>query len=141
MFHGISGIRLYEFYRQGKLSATVALTSANPISLFVQVPRQWATCDYSTDASCGDWYTGELHWIAITTCTGFCVGLLRWAFEYPENMPGIFQEITSCHVDPKWSPLTYLLSAISLGGGAALGPEQALVSALRPLVVCGRTDR
>ncbi len=91
------------------------------------MPKQWDTCDYNTDANCGDWYSGKLHWIAVTACAGFAVGLLRWVFEYPENMPGIFQEITMCHVDPKWSPLTYLISAISLGGGASLGPEQALV--------------
>ncbi len=63
----------------------------------------------------------------VTTGTGFVVGTLRWAFEYPENLPGIFQEIYDYHVHWEWSPLTLLLSALSLAGGASLGPEAALV--------------
>ncbi len=58
------------------------------------------------------------------------MGMIRWAFSYPETLPGIFQEILTCHVDPKWSPLTFVISAISLAGGATLGPEQGLVRVL-----------
>ena len=64
----------------------------------------------------------------MTTGAGFLVGCLRVLMKYPENLPGFFKEVTDCHVDPTWAPHTVLLSAISLAGGANLGPEQAMVS-------------
>jgi H+/Cl- antiporter ClcA len=73
------------------------------------------------------WYNGEHYWIFISGATGFLVGLVRWTFDYPSNLPGIFKEIQTYHVDPKWVCVTYLCSALSLAGGATLGPEQALV--------------
>ncbi len=79
------------------------------------------------DKHCGDWYNGHLYFIVIVGGAGFAVGLIRWTFEFPDNLPGLFAEVTNFHVDPKWSPLTYIISAISLGGGATLGPEQGLV--------------
>jgi hypothetical protein len=53
--------------------------------------------------------------------------LNRLLLNYPETIPGLFKEIEEYHVNPKNAPATILLSAISLGGGACLGPEQALV--------------
>ena len=50
----------------------------------------------------------------------------RVLLKYPESIDGIFKEIEHYHVNPKYAPATILLSAISLGGGACLGPEQAL---------------
>ena len=44
-----------------------------------------------------------------------------------ETIDGIFKEINTYHVDHTIAPQTILLSVISLGGGASLGPEQALV--------------
>lgn len=55
------------------------------------------------------------------------IAYFRWTFEYPEDMAGIFKEISTYHVDYYWSPLTVLISTVSLAGGASLGPEQALV--------------
>lgn len=52
--------------------------------------------------------------------------MIRWTFTYPDNLPGIFKEIQTYHVDPKWMGVTYTISALSLAGGATLGPEQAL---------------
>ena len=65
------------------------------------------------------------------------MGSLRVLMKYPENLPGFFKEVTDCHVDPTWAPHTVLLSAISLAGGANLGPEQAMV---RRLSVCCDDD-
>lgn len=75
-----------------------------------------------------DFYTGEKTWIIITTVTGLIVGLIRFFSKYPEDLPGLFKEIHSYHVEPKWAPWSFLISLISLAGGACLGPEQALVS-------------
>lgn len=63
----------------------------------------------------------------MTTGAGFLVGSLRVLMKYPENLPGFFKEVTDCHVDPTWALHTVLLSALSLAGGANLGPEQAMV--------------
>ena len=52
----------------------------------------------------------------------------RVLLNYPEKIDGIFKEISHYHVEPSTAPATILLSAISLGGGCSLGPEQALVS-------------
>lgn len=87
-------------------------------------------CNYDKDINCGYWYNGKKYFIAIVGGAGFTIGVIRWAFSYPDNLPGIFKDIQSFHVDPKWIPITYLISALSLGGGATLGPEQALVSLL-----------
>ena len=61
-------------------------------------------------------------------CTGLIVGTIRWVFSFPDDLPGFFKEVTTCHVDPHHMPLTFILSAVSIAGGASLGPEQALVS-------------
>lgn len=68
----------------------------------------------------------------VTSGAGFLVGCLRVLMKYPDNLPGFFKEVTDCHVDPHWALPTVLLSAISLGGGANLGPEQAMVRACLP---------
>ncbi len=54
--------------------------------------------------------------------------MIRWTFDYPDNLAGIFKEIKTYHVESKWVGVTYCISALSLAGGATLGPEQALVS-------------
>lgn len=71
-------------------------------------------------------YSGSLWWILVLFVTGLTVGLMRFFIGYPDDMPGLFKEIHSYHVDPKWAPWTFLLSLVSLSGGATLGPEQAL---------------
>ena len=69
----------------------------------------------------------QWYWVYVTSGAGFLVGCLRVLMKYPENLPGFFKEVTDCHVDPTWALHTVLLSAISLAGGANLGPEQAMV--------------
>ncbi len=55
------------------------------------------------------------------------MGLLRTITHFPEDLPGFFKEVQSCHVDYTHGPQVYLLSALSVAGGASLGPEMALV--------------
>ena len=93
------------------------------------MPKQYVTCDYGdSDKNCGNWYSGEKYWIAISGGSGLLVGLIRYFTSYPHNLPGLFKDIHDFHVHPDWAPVTFLISAISLSGGATLGPEQALVS-------------
>ena len=93
----------------------------------MQMPEKWATCSYDDDSDCGDYYTGEKWWIAVSGLTGLGVGIFRWATNYPHDLAGLFQEINEMHVDWRWTPHTFLISMASLCGGATLGPEQALV--------------
>jgi H+/Cl- antiporter ClcA len=90
------------------------------------VPKEWVNNGSFDEASDTDFYAGKTSWIFITGGTGLLVGLVRWLYSYPDNLPGIFKEIGDYHVDPTWSPLTVFISAASLAGGASLGPEQAM---------------
>ena len=63
----------------------------------------------------------------MTSMTGLAVGTLRWITKYPRVSPGFIDEINSGHVDPTYVLHTLLISAISVSGGACLGPELALV--------------
>jgi len=94
------------------------------------------TCNFAeqkTDPSCicdkyknFDEYAGEKYWVGIIAFTGFIVGCIRHFTKYPDDLPGIFKEILDYHVHWEWSFLTFVISTISLSGGACLGPEQAL---------------
>lgn len=96
----------------------------------LQIPKQYVTCDWGNDPDCGEWYSGEKYWILISGGAGLLIGLIRYATSYPDNLPGIFKDIQVFHVEPKWAPVTFIISLISLSGGATLGPEQALVTLL-----------
>lgn len=84
-------------------------------------------CNFDDDSECGNYYNGQKWWIAYSGGCGLLVGLMRYFLSYPATLPGIFKDIQDFHVDPKWAPITFCISAISLCGGATLGPEQALV--------------
>jgi len=95
-----------------------------------KIPKEWV--EHSGMESFGEisFYAGKPYYILITGGTGLLVGILRYASKYPETIPGIFKEINECHVNPETAPYTVLFSAMSLAGGASLGPEQALVGSL-----------
>lgn len=124
-FLGTSGFLKVMFF-VCLVSCIMGVVAAGFMNFVDQIPKQWDDCDYGQDSSCGDFYNGQLYWVWITTGGGFCVGLIRWAFYYPTNLPGLFADVQNFHVDPKWIIFTFTLSAISLGCGATLGPEQAL---------------
>ena len=63
----------------------------------------------------------------IPSGAGIVIGLIRWGFAFPDDLPGIFQEIHESYVHWEWCPLTLLICAVSLGSGASLGPEAGLV--------------
>jgi H+/Cl- antiporter ClcA len=54
------------------------------------------------------------------------VGLLRRLMRLPEELPGLIADLQEEHVNPRLVPGTVLVSAVSLLGGASLGPEKAL---------------
>jgi H+/Cl- antiporter ClcA len=74
------------------------------------------------------WLGGHWWWVAITAGAGLIVGLLHRLLRVPERTPGIIAEISTGQVDAPLVPAMVLISAVSLIGGASLGPEKALGS-------------
>jgi H+/Cl- antiporter ClcA len=80
------------------------------------------------DVSDPGWFGGHWWWVAVTAGAGVVVGLLRTVTKLPPRVPGLIADIQSEHVDPALVPGIVAVSAVSLIGGASLGPEQALGS-------------
>jgi H+/Cl- antiporter ClcA len=74
------------------------------------------------------WLGGHWWWVAVAVAAGFVVGVLHWLLKFPAQTPGIIAEIKTGQVEERLVPATVLISAISLIGGASLGPEKALGS-------------
>jgi H+/Cl- antiporter ClcA len=72
------------------------------------------------------WFGGHWWWVAVTAAAGVVVGLLRRLMRLPEEIPGLFADLKSEHVDIGLVPGIAAVSAVSLIGGASLGPEKAL---------------
>ena len=72
------------------------------------------------------WFGGHWWWVAVTAAAGVVVGLLRRLTRLPEQVPGLFDDLKSGHVEPRLVPGIVAVSAVSLIGGASLGPEKAL---------------
>jgi chloride channel protein, CIC family len=74
------------------------------------------------------WFGGHWWWVAVTVAAGVVVGLLRRLTHLPEEIPGLFDDLQTEYVDPGPVPGTVALSAVSLIGGASIGPEKMLAS-------------
>ena len=72
------------------------------------------------------WFGGHWWWVAITAAAGVAVGLLRRLTHLPEQIAGLFEDLKVGHVDTRLVPGIAAVSAVSLIGGASLGPEKAL---------------
>lgn len=72
------------------------------------------------------WLEGELWWIAVAAAAGLAVGVLRRVLGIPAKVPGLIEDFRTEHIDPKMVPKIVAVSAVSLIGGASLGPEVAL---------------
>jgi H+/Cl- antiporter ClcA len=74
------------------------------------------------------WLDGHWWWVAVTAGAGVVVGLLHRLLRVPEATPGIIAEIKTAEVDRSLVPGLVTISAVSIIGGASLGPEKALGS-------------
>lgn len=74
------------------------------------------------------WYGGHWWWVAVAAAAGIAVGLVRWLTRLPWKTPGLFDDLHTGHVDTALVPGIAAVSAVSLIGGASLGPEKALGS-------------
>ena len=80
------------------------------------------------DVSDPGWFGGQWWWVAVTAGAGVVVGLLRSLTKLPAKIPGLIADIEGAHVETRLVPGIAAVSAVSLIGGASLGPEQALGS-------------
>jgi len=74
------------------------------------------------------WFGGRWWWIAVTAAAGLLVGLLRRVTRLPDHTSSLVADLQDAHVDPRPVPAIVVISAVSLIGGASLGPEKALGS-------------
>jgi len=74
------------------------------------------------------WMGGEWWWVAVTAGAGLIVGILHRVLNLPDKTPGVIADLQAGHADPALVPGILFTSAVSLMGGASLGPEKALGS-------------
>ena len=72
------------------------------------------------------WLDGSLWWVAVTAGAGLLVGVLRRFFRLPAKLAGTVEELQEQRVEPSTALKAVAVSAVSLAGGASLGPEDAL---------------
>lgn len=73
-----------------------------------------------------DWFDGPVWWIGVAAIAGLIVGILRRVLRMPQKTPGLIEVLQKEQVDPRGVPAIVAVSAVSLIGGASLGPEVAL---------------
>ena len=81
-----------------------------------------------SNQSASGWFSGHWWWVAVTVGAGVVVGLLRRLTSLPDAVPGLFDDLRAEHVAPRFVPGTVAVSAVSLIGGASVGPEKLLAS-------------
>jgi H+/Cl- antiporter ClcA len=74
------------------------------------------------------WLDGHWWWVAVTAAAGVAVGVVRRLTRLPWKTPGLFDDLQTGRVDTGLVPGIAAVSAVSLIGGASLGPEKALGS-------------
>ena len=74
------------------------------------------------------WMGGEWWWVAVTAGAGLIVGILHRVLNLPDKTPGVIADLQAGRADPALVPGILVTSAVSLMGGASLGPEKALGS-------------
>ena len=72
------------------------------------------------------WFDGEVWWIAVAAAAGLIVGVLRRVLAMPAKVPGLIEDLKSESINTKMVFKVVAVSAVSLIGGASLGPEVAL---------------
>ncbi len=74
------------------------------------------------------WFGGHWWWVAVTVAAGLVVGLLRRLTRLPQEVPGLFEDLRAEQFDAGLVPGTMVVSAVSLIGGASVGPEKVLAT-------------
>lgn len=75
------------------------------------------------------WWGGHWWWVAVTAAAGVVAGLLRNWTKLPEKTPTLIDDLQAGHVKPSVVPGILAVSAVSLIGGASLGPALRKITA------------
>lgn len=112
-----------EFWVLMGFAAALGLFGALAALIFLGIIGQGSK--WYSDANSG-WFGGHWWWLAVTVAAGVVVGLLHRLMHLPGRTPGFVEDLADEHVDTKQVPGIAVVSAVSLIGGASLGPEKAL---------------
>ena len=72
------------------------------------------------------WFDGHWWWLPVAAFAGLVVGLLRRVMKVPAELPGLIEDLEDQRVERRHTLPVVAVSAVSLLGGASLGPEAAL---------------
>lgn len=111
------------FWRLMLYAAFLGVVGAVAGMVFIGVTGAGATW-YGVPAL--GWFEGPVWWVGVAAVAGLIVGILRRVLKMPQKTPGIIADLKSEQVDPVRVPSVIAVSAVSLIGGASLGPEVAL---------------
>ncbi|MFZ0013737.1 MAG: chloride channel protein [Acidimicrobiia bacterium] len=103
----------------------VALGLVGVISGLVFLGVTGLGADWYGEAALG-WFEGPIWWVVVAAGAGAVVGILRRSLRMPAEIPGLIEDLQREHIELRWVPSIVAVSAVSLFGGASLGPEVAL---------------
>lgn len=113
-----------EFWRLLAYAVPIGLFAGLAALVFLTVVKLGTDLIWPKDLALG-FFEGEWWWIALTAGAGLLVGLLRKWLGVPQDPSGALASIQEARVDYRTAPQTVLVSAVSLIGGASLGPFDA----------------
>lgn len=112
------------FWRLVWHAAVIGTAAAGAALLFTTVVKEGTELVWGKDIDYqvlgGKWW-----WVVVTTGAGLLVGVLRWRLAVPEDPTGSLAAIQEARVDHATAVQTISVSAVSLIGGASLGPFDA----------------
>ena len=115
--------RRRSFWRLVGYAALLGVVGAAAGMVFLRVTGVGATV-YGEPGT--GWFDGPVWWVAVAAVAGLVVGVLRRVLKVPQQTPGLIEDLQDEHVDERAMPSIVAVSAVSLIGGASLGPEVAL---------------
>lgn len=112
------------FWRLMGHAAVVGLIAGVAALAFTQLVRLGTEFVWGTDVQL-TFLAGEWWWLAILGGAGVLVGILRMVWRVPEELGGSLTAIQDATVDTSSALPAIAVSAVSLIGGASLGPFDA----------------
>lgn len=112
------------FWRLVGHAAIIGLGAGAAAWLFTRVVKLGTEAVWGEDVSY-EFMGGEWWWLVITGGAGLLVGWLRHWLKVPEDPTGSLAAIQEARVDHRTALQTIAVSAVSLIGGASLGPFDA----------------
>ncbi|MGZ4185485.1 MAG: chloride channel protein [Solirubrobacteraceae bacterium] len=113
------------FWRLMRYAAAFGVALAFVALAFLGVVKAGTNLWFTLPTNPG-WFDGSLWWVAVTAGAGVLVGVLRRFTGLPAKLAGTVKELQDQRVEPSTVLKAVAVSAVSLAGGASLGPEDAL---------------